>query len=446
MRKLFLIFTTILISFSYYSCKRELLFNDNGSMKINNAKVWFDNFLKTNTINPVFKNIEYHWDKASKFTFKNGYEAITIPITEINQNPEYYGKRILYLFPWKNAKGYYSSVFEVIPELTHLKNNYDKINLKKFDGIISTWDLKTGFLRGIKYEAGTGVSNIKLELKRAQSISLPEHTNSVTYSTNLPPVTVIGYIPSANWNSFWISLMGNLGYNTSSLWGGSGGNPCEYSGCGGSENPGDYIDPNSFVEPNNNDDNDGITEVKDITDDVDDPCLKGTLNSVTSSNLGNGITDILHNTFGGTADFNIHFQDDALNNNMKDGKTHAVIWGSGRMDFDITLNTETLPDASKEFTAATIYHEILHAYLRTTGIIGDLQHIAMANDYTSKLASSLLSAYPNLDPLDAKALAWGGLEGTPAYDSIRTNHPSEFTDLQSRNAQHRVHTKGTPCN
>ena len=102
MRKLFLIFTTILISFSYYSCKRELLFNDNGSMKINNAKVWFDNFLKTNTINPVFKNIEYHWDKASKFTFKNGYEAITIPITEINQNPEYYGKRILYLFPWKN--------------------------------------------------------------------------------------------------------------------------------------------------------------------------------------------------------------------------------------------------------------------------------------------------------------------------------------------------------
>lgn len=326
------------------------------------------------------------------------------------------------MFPWKNGKGYYSSVFEVIPELTHLKNNYGKINLKQFDGIISTWDLKSGFLRGIKYEGGTGVSNIKLELKKTLTASLIQ-SNSATSSTTLPPVTVIGYIPSANWNSFWTSLMGSLGYNTSDLWGGSGGNPCEYSGCGGSENPGDYIDPNSFVEPSNNDDNDGVAEVKDITDDIDDPCLKGTLDKVTSSNLKNGITDILHNTFGGTADFNIHFQDDALNNYMKDGNTHAVIWGSGRMDFAITLNTEVLPDASKEFTAATIYHEIIHAYLTTNGIDGSLQHNAMANDYTAKLASSLLSAYPNLDPLDAKALAWGGLEGTTAYDSIRTNHP-----------------------
>jgi len=445
MRKLIIFFSILIISFSYYSCKRELLFNNTDSRKINNAKIWFENFLKANTIDPIFKNIDYHWDKASKFIFKNKYEAITIPITEINQNPEYYGKRILYLFPWKNGKGYYSSIFEVIPELTHLKNNFGKINLKKFDGIITTWDLKTGFLKGIKYEAGTGVSYIKIELKKNITTSLSQQSNSVTKSTNLPPVTVIGYIPSANWNSFWTSLMGSLGYNTSSLWGGSDVNPCEYSGCGSSENPGDYIDPNSFVEPNNNDDNDGVAEIKDITDNVDDPCLKGTLDHVNSSSLGNGITDILYNTFSGTKDFNISFHDNALNNNMKDGKTHSVVWPSGRMDFDITLNTETLPEASKEFTAATIYHEIIHAYLTTNGIIGDLQHNTMANKYTLKLANSLLSAYPNLDTLDAKALAWAGLEGTPAYDSIMTNHPSEYSDLQLRNSQHRVNSKGTPC-
>lgn len=307
-------------------------------------------------------------------------------------------------------------------------------------------DLKSVFFKGIKYEDGVGVSNIKMELRKSKTTSLLQQSNSFTQSTNLPHVTVIGYIPSANWNTFWISLMGSLGYNTSSIWGGDGGNPCEYTGCGGSENPVEYIDPNSFVEPNNNDDNDGVAEAKDITDDIDDDCLKGTLNHVISSGLGNSITDILHNTFGGTIDFNLRFHDSDFNDVMKDGKTTPIVWSSSRMDFDINLNTETFSNASKEFTAATIYHEILHAYLRSNGIIGDLQHNTMANDYTLKLANSLLSAFPNLDSTDAKALAWGGLEGTPAYDSIMTNHPSEFTDFQRRSSNHRTSDKGTKCN
>ncbi len=210
------------------------------------------------------------------------------------------------------------------------------------------------------------------------------------------------------------------------------------AGCGGGGGGGNN---------SNNDDGDNIAELLQILDGVNNQCLKATLNQVISSNLNNSITDILHNTFGATDDFNINFIDAGLNNPMKDGNTSTLRWPSGRLDFEITLNTEVLPDASKEYTAATIYHEITHAYLTTTGVATGtgLQHIAMANNYVTKLTSSLISAFPGLDPLDAKALAWGGLQGTPAFDSIQINHPTEYTDLLVRNSQHRVSTKGTPC-
>ena len=443
MRKIFITFLIITSTFLYFSCKRESLNSELISPKILKAQNWFENYLTTFSTNLVFKNIHYHWDKAKEFTFKNGYVAITIPITEINQNPNYTGQRILYLYPWKNGKGYYTTVFEILPDKSHLVNNLGKINLKKFDGIICAWDLKIGFTKGIKYQSSNAVSNINLEIKKLSG----QISNVTLNGSNLPPVTVYSYISSANWNMFWISLMNSLGYNTSNLWGSGGGNPCEYSGCGGSENPDDFIDPNSFTEPNNNDDNDGKAETKDVTDNIDDTCIKATFDKITSLNMRNNISDILHNTFGGSKDFNIHFHDDPLGDVMKDGNTVPVIWPSGRMDFDITLNSEVLPNSSREFTAATIYHEILHAYLRTTGLIGNLNHHnSMANDFATKLANALQNAFPGLDPLDAKGLAWGGLDGSAAYDSIRVNHPSELLDLQSRNAQHRVNSKGTPCN
>lgn len=56
-----------------------------------------------------------------------------------------------------------------------------------------------------------------------------------------------------------------------------------------------------------------------------------------------------------------------------------------------------------------------------------------------------MQAYPNLDPLDAKALSWIGLQGSNAWDSIQTNHPDHVDDMNKRNMYHFLHIKGTPC-
>jgi hypothetical protein len=41
-------------------------------------------------------------------------------------------------FIWKNGKGYYATVFELIPSLEHILTNNGNIHLETFSGYIST--------------------------------------------------------------------------------------------------------------------------------------------------------------------------------------------------------------------------------------------------------------------------------------------------------------------
>ncbi len=278
MRKLLTLTTILASAILYFSCQKEVSFSDNESIKISEAKIWFEKYHANNKIDPIFKNINYHWEKASIFTFINGYKVITVPITEIKQNPTYRGRRILYLYPWKNRKGYYATVFELLPEFNHTQNNKGQIDLKTFSGLISTWDLKLGFIRGAYFTNGNPENNIQIAYSKQKG------SNGGTNASNSPilsspnidnSIRVTGAQPAANYGWYWITLMNNLGYSTSYLWnGGSGGNPCEYTSCGNSD-PYAYFDPST---------------INDITTDLDQQWLD---NSVKDSTLNNCVNIVL---------------------------------------------------------------------------------------------------------------------------------------------------------
>ncbi|MBA3675569.1 MAG: hypothetical protein H0W75_11565, partial [Chitinophagaceae bacterium] len=95
------------------------------SEKILKAKAWFESRLSIMKLDSLFVDAKYDWIKAKTFTFKNGYEIITVPIvnepiqsTTANRSSsgsksnkpatsEFYGREILLIYPRLDGKGYF---------------------------------------------------------------------------------------------------------------------------------------------------------------------------------------------------------------------------------------------------------------------------------------------------------------------------------------------------
>ncbi|GEM_PF-2574508 len=91
----------------------------------------------------------------------------------------------------------------------------------------------------------------------------------------------------------------------------------------------------------------------------------------------------------------------------------------------IVFNEDRLGNASQEYKVATIYHEVLHAYLAvlvnrdTDGnLIITNAHEDMVNNYIRMMAADLRGLFPNMDESDAHKLAMGGLQGTTRYSLL----------------------------
>jgi len=355
MRKLLVLFSVLTLSLFYSSCQREVSFHKNENDQISKARNWFNNYL-IQPVNPFFKNVKYHWEKASTFTFRNGYKVVTIPITEKFKNPAYYGRRVLYLYPWKNGKGYYATFFEFLPSLEHLSTNKGNIDLKTFSGYISTWDLKKGFIRGAKFNNGIAERNINIEVKTILIRTNTQQERTNTDPITLPNVTVVGYIPGPNWGTYWLTLMNSLGYSTSYLWdGGSGNNPCEYSGCNYSENPYDYFDPNTVNKISQElvDDQWLDEHVKDSTN---NPCAADAINQLSS--ISERLPVLIRDFFSADGNFSMTIKMADLGAGVGGGTTPNV----ATSDFDVKLNSY-FDDATDLALATTVIHEAFHCQL-----------------------------------------------------------------------------------
>jgi hypothetical protein len=362
MRKLLLVFSVLILSLFYYSCQREVSYFKNEDDQISKAKNWFNDYL-SQPVSTLFSNVNYHWDRASTFTFKNGYKAVTVPITERKQNAAYRGRRVLYLYPWKNGKGYYATVFELIPSLQHVLNNKGNINLKTFTGYISTWDLRSGFVRGAKFSDGVAETNIQIEAKPSLLTTRNSSSQRTYGSQDLPPVTVTCYLPGPNSGTYWITLTNNLGYSTSYLWdGGSGGNPCEYTGCNYSENPLDYFNE-STINHISQELLDKQWLVENVKDSTNNPCASNVINSLSAIN--DKLPALIRNFFNSDADFSMTIKMDYNSNWGNNGQAPRggyTVENISSNSFKVCLNNY-YSNVTDLGTAATIIHEAFHCQL-----------------------------------------------------------------------------------
>ncbi len=188
-------------------------------------------------------------------------------------------------------------------------------------------------------------------------------------------------------------------------------------------------------------------KVTDVMDNLQNPCFKKVLAALRNGTLQNKVSEILFKTFGSSGDLNIRF-DEAVLANTTDGQTLPVKVNNV-VNMDVTINSllYTNLHASQEYVAATMFHEILHAYFGANNynpLIG-VGHNDMGMLYVQIMADALVEVYPNLPKGDAIALAWGGVQESYAWLNIASASPATANAIGVTNQDYRKGTKGSVC-
>lgn len=203
----------------------------------------------------------------------------------------------------------------------------------------------------------------------------------------------------------------------------------------------------------------GINECPDITDRINNPCLKNVWDAI-KSNTENKITDLLHSTFGQNHTINFKIVDGNIDGGgpAKSAVTKNILSSTGERFFDVkvTLNKNTMPGYSQEYVATTIVHEIMHAYFNENRTFYNQQfqqHQAMAEGYVEHLKDAVTSLFPNMPDKAAYALVLNGFndmfeQNLTGWNALLTKYQltnQEIYDTQSAYKSNNPSAPGTKC-
>jgi hypothetical protein len=82
--------------------------------KITDAKNWFENYKLEQNLDPILKDVNYHWNKATITSLSDGSTTIIIPLTNIDVNKKDKGEKYLYL--QLLGKNYNIAVYKFTPK------------------------------------------------------------------------------------------------------------------------------------------------------------------------------------------------------------------------------------------------------------------------------------------------------------------------------------------
>jgi hypothetical protein len=159
--------------------------------------------------------------------------------------------------------------------------------------------------------------------------------------------------------------------------------------------------------------------VVDFEINLSDPCFQAATNRLFNSTsagteiLGEDIWNIIYAMIPASTPIRIFIEQGAF-----DPNTDAVYLPGGS-NSTIQLNTNALALASEEYVAVSLIHEIIHGYYQQVNgrpLGNDADHINMAAVYVQPMAQAIVGLY-GISSANAEALAWGGLQDTPQYQS-----------------------------
>jgi hypothetical protein len=197
----------------------------------------------------------------------------------------------------------------------------------------------------------------------------------------------------------------------------------------------------------------------DTANKVTNPCITAALALALGKDVKSKIKGLMTNTFLANSTVNLTFYSLPVPATSPNGAADAYSRKAGNDPLEqlIVFNDTKLKNKSQEFKVATVYHEVLHAYLSilftkdTNGILViPNQHENMIYNYLTMMATDLRSVFPTMTESDANALAWGGLEGTSRYSLISETQRQAIGDVNTKYSTKPgpgvTNSAGTYCN
>lgn len=438
------------------SCEKDNALTEQDAKMIE-AKTWFNQYESNGTNYELFQNLDYNWNKASITKSEDGIETIVIPVNELKENKKEIWEQKLYLYKLDTGN-YKALLFEVYPNKDSELSS-QSIDGGDFSGYISTWDLKTGFVRAAKF-----VDNQVVENGIAKTVSIDKVTGKappilpcqdVDCSTGigggnpipLRPVIITG--PSTGAPVVYTPRNPVTG----------GTNPGGYTSIGGNGGGGSGITTPTPVQII-----DALTGKA--------KCLNALLNK-----NGNSFVQNLLANFAGKSEFDIKI---VSVDKVFSANTGLEINGNTTPPVNnvivINISTTKTNEHSSLDAARTILHEYIHAdifrklntkydtsggldFKKTYDAYGS-QHGTMAGLYLQSMKEALKEFHKNVltddynkytnyygeAPSDDfyQALAWGGLKDSnvKAWTDLSATQQAAIQSLASRT---NLLTKTVPC-
>lgn len=469
-QKLRTIVKAIFISFALilFSCENNDSTTDMlaAGTEVSAAKKWFKEYESNSENFNLFQNLNYDWAKAEVKENNDGLQLIIVPITEAKKDENEIWEQKLYIYKL-NENNYKALLYEIYPDEENLIMNDVSINSGKFNGYITVWDIKTGFIKAAKFEndkiVDSGVAEVvSKQTTKSRSItgkapSDPDDTDYDSCQTggraiNLRPV----YIESNN-SKYYDLIYNPRGSDT------RGGTYADYTnniGGGGGAGGGNTAPTNADI---------AATIQKRINADKLDACTKAVLDKLKNLKQADIAAMIQRFNPGGSI-FNINMSIGQVKNNNPNiwAETKSVDGLSANVNIvfnqDYINGKDNLNRPTDLSIATTMAHEIIHAYLisllednitkdangihdfptiydayvqqkiandKSGTILPNAHHELIAKNYVYTIASTIqefhtgqvvTSGFPSQVYLD---MAWGGLQGTSIFNKNYPNDPND---------------------
>jgi hypothetical protein len=481
---LFSSFSFLVIVAIFVGCQKDFTAMDSGttdsavkSTSASKYQKWFEAYTSkpensTFAINENFKGkIEPTWDKAVQLDSRLLELPFKLDGKNLSENiSKSYRDGKISLVLRTNANGSHKGFVVAISPKNDYVGSLDDIHInnfkaKNFGGVISIYSLRGDYLDRFFIKNGR-ILRKSLD-KSAQKNGANNSSLTMCCSENCEVI-------EAQWcTCLCTSGASSCNFATctpptcTTIW---GGEVCTYDcydcgdDCPDPSNPNcddDCPNPNNpncddCPNPNNPNCDDGCGGCPGDDDDriIENnlsPCNSAILAMILNSNTLEEMTDMIK-FFQINDNNNFKISEERMFNQggTQDMLTDATtLYNQNTNTYEVTLNTNVMENASKEYVAVTIMHEIIHAYMGAywgTVRNNDTQHPLMVECYfVNLMANSLGSLFPNLSqyPGDAMALAWYGLDQTPSWDNFTILQKLE---MQNINDAHKNRTNGTvPC-